>query len=417
MKIKANKVIQLIAIFIILVEYDYFKLIGLGGLTKSSIIFPLIFVVGTFCRFKRPFAKKIKRSLRQADHIVVTIVICSFGISFYTLIVYNSNPIDTYSVIVRLFTIVFIYSLMFSFESEEKKEEYILRNILTLGIVMYIIKFLIWYLLNFHGIVIAPQIVFEYGEEWTRNNIFRLDDSSLMYLFLFSCLLYYKKTKKIRYLAYVGIQLFYSIIVTASRSSTVSLIIIIIINYIISSPDILTKLRKYLIVFIGGLIILGTTMFQNFINSFRLNGHSSSLSSVTRLNALFYYIDTLNNMENPFKYIFGLGALSTNVVCEKAILRGSLGIYFIEDLGLLGIIFQFGLIGVYIILTIYVIQYNCAKKKLHVTKDYISYQNSIILIMCTLIPSLLVQCIFDKSRIVALPFFISLVLYYSKIKY
>lgn len=416
MKIKANKVIQLITIFIILVEYDYFKLIGLGGLTRSSIIFPLIFGIGIFCRFERLFVRKIKGNLHQADHIVITIIVCSFGISLYTLIVYDSNPIDIYSVIVRLFTIVFIYSLMFFFESE-KKEEYILHNILTLGIIMYMIKFLIWYLFNFHGIVIAPQIIFEYGKEWTRNNIFRLDDSSLMYLFLFSCLFYYRKNKKIRYLIYAGIQLFYSIIVTASRSSTVSLAIIILIDYIISSPHALTKLRKYLILFIGGLVILGTTTFQNFINSFKLSGHSSSLSSVTRLNALSYYIDTLNNMENPLKYIFGLGALSTNVVREKAILRGPLGIYFIEDLGILGIIFQYGLIGLYIVLTIYVTQYKCAKKKLHITKDYISYQNSIILIMCMLIPSLLAQCIFDKSRIVALPFFISLVLYYSKIKY
>lgn len=413
MKVKFSSVYKFIILFIVLVEYDYFKLIGLGEITRDSFVFLLMIMVGLICALSRHNKTNTKKYYRNAQIIVLVFSVCTIAVSMYTVAIYNSNIVDTLSVSIRWLIVFFIYPLLLAFEKEKKHELFLFNSIIVLGTVMYFFKTVIWYLYNFRGIVISPQIVYEYGEEWMRNNLFRIDDSSLMYLFLFSCIFQYRRTAKKKYIGIILIQILYSVFVTAARSSTVSILFLLIIYYLISGKNTFTKLKKYLIVGVGTVIIVGTTLFQNFIDSFRLSGSSSSLSSVTRLKGLSYYVNTLVNMGNPLKYIFGIGALSTNIPSEKAILRGPLGVYFIEDLGIVGFILQYCFVAVVLITTILII-YKQSIRSSRSSKIQINHNLEIsVLMFCIFVPSIFAQCVFDKSRIVSLPFMLALILYFS----
>lgn len=414
MKVTSGKIYKLLALFIILVEYDYFKLVGLGEIIRDSYIFILMLSIGVLCRIQKDATNRIKISVFKADCIVITFIICALLELFYTVVFHGSNLIDVFSVVIRWFTTFFIYPLMVSYEKNRENEEYLLKSIVIAGTLMYLIKIIIWFLYNYRGIVISPQIIFEYGEEWMRNNLLRLDDSSLMYLYLFSCLSFYRATEEKKYLVLIILQISFSTVIVAARSTTVALIGLTVFYYLIVGHNFYSKLKKYAIVAVVTIAIVSSSVFQNFVASFKLSGSDSSLSSVTRLNALWYYFNTLTKMDNPFKYFFGLGALSTNVSYEKSILRGPLGIYFIEDLGIVGFILQYGIIALVIILVLLGTFRKCSKHALYYNNSKKIYDDSILLIMCVFVPSILVQSIFDKSRIVALSFYVSLIIYYSK---
>lgn len=415
MKVRICTILKAFILFVVLIEYDYFRFFGLGDITRDSYIFLLMMSVGLISLLggykKRPSNRQYYHRVNVIVSITLIFAVAEF---LYTLMVYNSKPFETFSVITRWLAILFVYPIIYTFEHEKGQEKYIINSILVLGTVMYVIKIVIWYFYNYRGVVIAPQIIYEYGEEWTRNNLFRIDDSSMMYIFLFGCLTLFNKSKKRRYLFLIGVQILYSVFVTAARSSTVSIICLIVIYYLMLGRNSFSKFKKYLIVGTGVAVTIGTTFFQNFVNSFRLSGSNSSLSSVARVNGFLYYINTLAKMNNPVKYIFGLGALSTNVVNEKSILRGPLGIYYIEDLGIIGFILQYCFVACILIISLYIVFRHCSKGYLSKTKNFAKIAEINLLICCFFIPSVLSQCVFDRSRIASFPFYVALILYNSR---
>ena len=255
------------------------------------------------------------------------------------------NLLSVYSYI--LFSLPIYYML---------RREYIsLKGLLLIVAISTGISLVVRFSLSFvessAGIALCPDISLENAAKgWVRNGIVRINPPSLSALMVGICMYWVLYETKYRSLfgVILILQIVYTNFIHAARSTfLVSLVAIIILLVFKTKKTRLTYVVLSMIGLLSCLAVLYEPIFNSvlsFIGSFSSKGASELAgSTVARLRGLDYF-SSIYLKTNP---ILGLGALGYQ---EQIALSGG---YTFDDLGSLGIVFQFGLVGIFFYFQIY----------------------------------------------------------------
>ena len=220
----------------------------------------------------------------------------------------------TFSWLLLIYPLIYIYSYNKGLLS-------IVKIITFFTIISLVMKSLIWLLFNNYGIDIMHYVLYEFGDEWMRDGNQRIPATCFSGI-LFVVMLYLLDSNN-----NIFIKIFSIIIITF----IICLVIYVLFNNI-------SKMKKvFLIILLFGIsiYIINTDEFQLFIEGLSIDTYSIGI----RFIAFDYYF-------NLFKDNYFLGiSLSMN----ENLISGSEGRFFLSDMGNIGNLISYGILG-YIIL-------------------------------------------------------------------
>ncbi|ANU51432.1 hypothetical protein [Limosilactobacillus reuteri] len=287
------------------------------------------------------------------------------------------------------------------FELLEKKKNNFLKNIVYIGLIVLVIRSIVWFLFNKFGINIMPGLFEVRGYNWTHGNGYvRLTGTfldGLIYTF-FGIKLF--KTESYKERAYYGIiiffLLFYSFEVYSSRSQLICYLITILCIYIWNSKNKLHTTLNCLFGLILVLIILQLPVAKNFIASFSSNDVTYGEGTMVRLlGKNFYQNEWQNN-----SILFGFG------IAEDGNYLGNTQ-YFLSDLGISSYIFEFGIVGFVLALLPMLEGLKTGIKSIKTTDGLLLFSLSIY----TILSSFMSQNVYDYIRILIIPFILGIILF------
>lgn len=208
--------------------------------------------------------------------------------------------------------------------------------ILFWGTVAYLLKIInsaAWY---FTGKVIWNNLIS--NSNWILNNSLRINPPFAGLLII--PIAYYlmigetKVGKKIKYLIPILIAVVYSAFVHQARSVLLYQVITLIAMFAFEHVTNRKKIMRYFILIIAAVIVINTSYFESFMNSFSPNNSVSGESTIARINAILMF----GNMyaKHPF---WGTGFIEE---AKKNVGAIGAGLGHIDDIGVLGSFFTLG---------------------------------------------------------------------------
>ena len=183
------------------------------------------------------------------------------------------------------------------------------------------------------GIMLWPNLV--NGEMGYRNGLYRINPSALSILVIpLSFWLISKaksKREKLTYVITIVIDIFYAYIIWQARSALLYKTIIIIMLIFLHQTNDKKKVVIAFIMMIGAVILINSSVFNSFVDSFSETNKMYGNSTVARVNAYAYY--GAMYLKEPF---WGVGCLTTS---ERYALGGGM----LEDTGFFYGLVQFGI--------------------------------------------------------------------------
>ena len=183
------------------------------------------------------------------------------------------------------------------------------------------------------GIMLWPNLV--NGEMGYRKGLYRINPSALSILVIpLSFWLISKaksKREKLTYVITIVIDIFYAYIIWQARSALLYKTIIIIMLIFLHQTNDKKKVVIAFIMMIGAVILINSSVFNSFVDSFSETNKMYGNSTVARVNAYAYY--GAMYLKEPF---WGVGCLTTS---ERYALGGGM----LEDTGFFYGLVQFGI--------------------------------------------------------------------------
>lgn len=288
----------------------------------------------------------------------------------------------------------------------ERSFRRIVKFLVIVTVLTLVLKTASWYSYNFRATELFPFLANEFGENWIRNNKYRYSSTAFGSLvFMLCCFLIVMRRKQqkrlivlleILTLAFI---IFFDVAVYQARSEVIICVVEFLAVYLLNKKDkVEKKILKYSVVIVTVFGILISGMLDTFFSSFKITNKLGGGTIRLRLEALAYYGNLLKNSA-----ISGVGFFDTTNPSTLAVFRGPMGNRYLDDLGIIGFIFQFGLFGI-IILTLMIYRmikiYKNAKDK---------YQKTLIggCFVSFVLMSILGACPFDSQRMISIPIFIA----------
>ena len=279
--------------------------------------------------------------------------------------------------------------ILLAFPISENKSDF-LRLVFALGISAIIFRSVVWFSYNYVNLNIAPGIIQERGANWTRYGAVRLqalflDGYVLAYVL---CKLLVSASKhKLSYSLFLLITLFYESVIYASRSQIIGFCAMFITIYLFKSQSSRSKVFSFFTLILTSLGIISTPYYNKFLDSFSVINSDYGAGTMVRIVGKRYYQDIWKQVQ-----ILGFGQTSDGNVFNG-------WKYYISDLGIIRILYQFGIIG--FIICLLPILYGCYagfKHRIHF-EGMLLFSLSIFV----LVTSFASQNLYDYSRIMLLP--------------
>lgn len=219
------------------------------------------------------------------------------------------------------------------------------REICRIALFVLILKAIVWYLFNFRSIDIGYYYIGG-AERWVRfalgRTLYRMTGTALDgFIFSYFIVNFFTKSslsEKIKSLIYMAFLYFFAMYISQSRVQliyyTVSLLIGLLYYSIHTKNKAIVRLSIVLLLALA--VFLFRNVIVNFMNSFSLN---SNIGDSTQIRMLEYrYFDELWRRTS---YLFGFGMIN-----EPIIMNGIA--YWLSDLGIADILYQFGVVGLFV---------------------------------------------------------------------
>lgn len=401
MKIRVTSFYKIIIYFLVFINSGFYFFSRNAFLTIAFSI-PLCIISFVYKKSSLYIVQYMK--IKQ----YITLIYLFIAIEFLRLMMVSNvfGIKGIFSLIAPYFYLTLVFPILdILFENKETK---FFRNVICINIIATIFRFLIWYLYNFKGLSYFSSIFQEHGIDWVRNGVVRLDAPPLDGLSFISMvfILYFSKSviKKICSLSVLSLLFSYSWFVYNSRSQMICYVLTMIFMYLIKpvkfKSDLLIK-NFITIVFIA-MFLLHFRYVETFINTFTSGDMLGS--TLTRVNEYDFFSNMFS--QNLSHILFGIG------ITQDLFNVGNMQ-YYLSDLGLLGFIFTYGLIGFCIFLKKIIFDFMYGIRKIKETKN-INLVFLVGILFYTIMSSILSQDVFDYVRIFAFPFIIAIV---EKIKF
>lgn len=363
-------------------------------------------LLGLYARFMTISRDKIL--LRKIDYIVVLILLVSVGEMILSKSRYGYGLRDTVVGFLPYLYVMYAYPLLYVC-IKEKTIFPIVEKLAIVELVMLVIRFITFYLYNYQDISIFPRLLFQY-HEWQRDGIQRIEASvffGIALAFWTVKALKGKKTRKILYWCVVAFMLAFLAFASMVRfQSTVALLVIFIVIYFIrqrkTSKGVLTRASLIMLVILAGFVGGGFEILADLVS---VNGAYGAQTSV-RLYGMTHYLGMLKGS----RLFWGLGFLNADYPhVEKMMLRDQWSIYYLDDLGYVGGIAQFGLLAAFMYVPLFWLAI-CAVIRCQKTKNELYFGISLGITIYMIVSCLLLN-IFDSQRAFDVPFYIGILAY------
>lgn len=275
-------------------------------------------------------------------------------------------------------------------------------------LVMLALRMLSWALYNYQGIIIFPRILFQY-EEWVRNGLQRIETGML-----FGIALSYIAVQAINntwegainkiLLVFMVLFLLY---VTQVRFQTTLAIITILIPFIFykAKNKNVFFIKLALLGIAGVFFVFNTQYVERFLMLISTQGQYGESSAVRYAGINHYFSMILEN--NAY---WGLGILIPSEPIVGAMMaRTKESIYYLDDLGMLGSVIQFGFFAIVTHLLLFVKSIQVLLKSRKV--DDQKYFLFLLTLTFYMVVSQLLLNMFDRQRIFEVPFYLAIYSY------
>lgn len=210
-----------------------------------------------------------------------------------------------------------------------------IKKICALTVAAILVKSVVWWLYNYKGKDVMHYLMFEFGGEWVRNGFQRIPATAFSGL-LFSLSLYYflstkERWKKIACLIICLLNFWYANFVFMSRAQMISFVITTVIMILVKRRASWQYGIVYIFVSIAIILFINSNIFLEFMNSLSKNTFSIGI----RFEAFNYYTKLFQRY--PW---FGF-----SFIVSDSSISGSQGFYYTSDMGLLGSLFEIGIVG------------------------------------------------------------------------
>lgn len=299
------------------------------------------------------------------------------------------------------------YGLVFIFHHHKSLTPF-LSLISIFVVVMLIFRMLSWGLYNYYSIVIFPRILFQY-EEWVRDGFQRIETGML-----FGVALSYVIAQSIKstlkgsiYKLLLVFMLLFLIYVTRVRFQATLVFAIILVAFLFYKPQIKHSFIIKLIFLSlgGGFFLYDDQYLDKFLQLISTQGQYAASSSV-RFDGISHYFSM---MKDDSAYL-GLGVLIPSFPKVEAMMaRTQDSIYYLDDLGILGSVIQFGVFTAITHLILFMKSIQIVLKSRKVTDQ--RYFIFVLALTAYMIGSQLLLNMFDKQRIFEVPFYLAIYSY------
>ncbi len=402
--ISTKSFIKCIVIIVTIIMLEYLSLFTSVNMTNLRIAVGIIGVLlSLFLLFKKKEGDNNYLLISRYFKIYIPIII--FFV-IYTSFIYNYTLKDTLISLSQYLYVFYAFPIVYIF-SKDKNVDKLLTIICTLTTIILLFKTISWYFYNYKGIVLFENLLFRYSEGWIRNGLKRVSDGYLIdVLFSFSLYNIIRSRKKITSYGVIAFVMIFTLFISQWRIKFIIMIFVLITYFLVSSKNVISKFLKsyFVISFVMLFLVLGG--YEIFTNQFSATGNYSGSTN--------YRIETLHHFSNIIKSqkrVFGLGLLTmSNENVASICYKDNYQNYWIEDLGIVGGIFRFGVFSIFIYGYIFYISLMILYKK---SKESFNPENVFLIV---LIVYTLLNCItynfFDQQFSFGLPFYLAILSFY-----
>ena len=310
---------------------DMFRVI-IGGIAVTLAIMTLIIPK------KSP---EFKNQIRFANRFFIIYIPIVLLTSVVSVIWYGYKFMSTLAIVMPYFFPLFAYPLIYIFYRDKTHKKF-LKKIVILVVVIMCIKAITWYLYNYHGIILFEKLLFKHSEKWVRNGVLRMDISYLFGVSL--CFLlceFFVEHKRKAIIPAAGMILF-TVFITQYRFLEIVIIITVLLVYLTSTDSNRRELIRILLLATAGIMFIALGGLDAIFASFSFDNVDYGSSNKARLLTIDYFW----NLMEGIQYVIGLGFLySYSPRAAVLLTRGKNLTYWMEDIGILGGFFTFGMLS------------------------------------------------------------------------
>lgn len=351
-----------------------------------------------------------RKMIKPLNKIIGIYTVCVLAALINTEVMYGYSVHELCIAVMPFLYVYFAYPLMYVFHVDGGMKKSIATTAKCV-MAFLILKGISWVLYSFAGKVIFPQMLFEFGEGWTRNGLQRVNAGYLAGL----ALVYYitkgfsdknPDKKKNLYKFFTIYIIFFLFIITAFRfQSIVALTVFLACLYFPESSN-RSKTTNRLVIVGFILVFLCSPFFVDLIESFSVNNAELGGSTELRMLTIEHFYPLMKS-KNP---IIGLGLMIfENPLTESLMRKSEWRLFYLEDIGIIGAWFKLGIL----IFGIYGRMFYWAAKDLLIKRTVPNVSKTF---MIGLVVYMLFSCmflnIFDLQRAFDVPFYAAIVSYY-----
>lgn len=329
-----------------------------------------------------------------------------FGIYFFlsleliaSIIRYNQSILRLSTQNVHWLFLALVYFILIVSEKIDIKKLY--KFIVMTTLMTLFIRTLCWGFYNLKGIVLFPNVLGEFGTLWTRNGLVRFSSTAtgslsfiLLFYHLFTCQGKKKQTQKFICALLLICIFLYDYFIYQSRAECIICIVTAVSMYLtLKRHTINSYTRKIIIIFFAIMILAQTGLIQTVIGSFDVNAESGGTTR-SRIYALDYFYNMYRS--NP---ILGFGMLDTSNDYTLKLWTGPDGNRYLDDLGVIGMFMQYGMVGAGIFLAVFLRMFYLWILAKNENRKFLL--GGLLVLFCLM--SILSSSPFDPQRIIVLP--------------
>lgn len=324
--------------------------------------------------------------------------------ALWTMVRYNYTFENVLMVLTPYAYIFLAYPLIYIFMHDGGPSR-ILKVVAVLIVGILCLKAYSWYCYNYAGEVVFERLLFEY-DEWFRGGFQRVNAGFLVGVLLavsLSGLL--SKKKPLQLAAIVGL-IIYLAVVSAYRYQLLVAIAVCILTLYLTSNRSGSGILLRMVIVVAVVLIITSEFSQSFFETF--SGQSAmSQSTQVRIDNVLHYWDIIVN-EGA---LFGLGLLNSgNPVAASYMTYFGNHVYWLEDIGVLGEFFRFGLLSLWTYGYFFYLAVATSRQSLQESRG-----SSLSILVVALASYALLSClamnIFDGQRAFDVPFYLAVFSY------
>nr|WP_297705761.1 hypothetical protein [uncultured Butyrivibrio sp.] len=327
-------------IFIMLADTGFLLLINLSAQNQRmigglSVVIAFGFLVYIF--MKPSFHEKALLHNRFLIMFLVYNIVAMIIHWIYAMVTYSIPWFNVFMAGHSYFSLIIVPVFLLVFYEWNNSFDKVLMVVAYVGVICACIVIFSGVCIDIGLPVLFKGISFGY-----RNGHARIAYSSISYFAIFYfgdkiLNLQTDKKMKIRYLFYVLLMLGGMVIYVSTRIMIISVACALVGALLLSD---IGNRKKIVIIVLGVFLVFAGNVFQTMINSFSLDSDKGA-STLARLMALEYYKGLF--LEKPF---IGIGLVSPIRDDLVSLIYGPIGVFAFTDLGFLGGLYRFGIIGV-----------------------------------------------------------------------